>query len=192
MKKKQIIVAITGASGAIYAKRILEKLEVLSNQVANCAVVFSSNAREIWKYELGSDPKTLSGNFTIYEKSNFYAPFASGSAGYDAMIIIPCSMGTLGRIASGVSDDLITRAADVMLKERKKLILVVRETPYNLIHLKNMTLLTEAGAIIAPATPSFYSLPRSIDEVIDTVVDRILCLTGFDYQGYQWQANKEK
>jgi 4-hydroxy-3-polyprenylbenzoate decarboxylase len=103
------------------------------------------------------------------------------------MVIIPCSMGTLGRIASGVSDDLITRAADVILKERKKLILVVRENPYNLIHLRNMTLLTEAGAIVAPATPSFYSLPQTIDDVVDTVVNRILDLAGFEHQGYRWQ-----
>ena len=184
----KIIIAITGASGSIYARRILEKLQVLQDQFETCGIVFSSNAREIWKYELGSTPDEAFGNFTIYEKRDFYAPFASGSAGYDAMIIIPCSMGTLGRIASGVSDDLITRAADVILKERKKLILVVRENPYNLIHLRNMTLLTEAGAIVAPATPSFYSLPQSIDDVVDTVIDRILDLAGFENLGNRWQG----
>ncbi len=184
--KKKIIIAITGASGSIYAKRILEKLQVLQDQIESCGIVFSSNAREIWKYELGSIPQEFSQTFTVYEKGDFYAPFASGSAGYDTMIIIPCSMGTLGRIASGVSDDLITRAADIILKERKKLILVVRETPYNLVHLRNMTLLTEAGAIIAPATPSFYSLPQTIDDVVDTVIDRILDLAGFENKGYRW------
>ena len=185
--QKKIIIAITGASGSIYAKRMLEKLQVLHDQIETCGIVFSSNAREIWKYELGSIPDEFPGNFTVYEKGDFYAPFASGSAGYDTMVIIPCSMGTLGRIASGASEDLITRAADVMLKERKKLILVVRETPYNLIHLRNMTFLTEAGAVIAPATPSFYSLPQTIDAVVDTVIDRVIDLAGFENKGYRWQ-----
>ena len=189
---KKIIIAVTGASGAIYAKRLLDKLRSLDDQIKNCDLVFSSTAREIWKYELGTTPDELNGNFTIYEKGDFYAPFASGSAGYDTMIIIPCSMGTLGRIASGVSDDLITRAADVILKERKKLILVIRENPYNLIHLKNMTLLTEAGAVIAPATPSFYSLPQTVDDLVDTVVNRIIDLAGFDSDGFRWQEEKEK
>jgi 4-hydroxy-3-polyprenylbenzoate decarboxylase len=190
LMKRKIIIAITGASGSIYAKRLLEKLEIINAQFDACDLVFSSTAKEIWKYELGTTPDELSGRFTIYEKNNFYAPFASGSAGYDTMIIIPCSMGTLGRIASGVSDDLITRAADVMLKEREKLILVIRETPYNLIHLKNMTSLTEAGAIILPATPSFYSLPQTIDDLVDTVVNRVLDLAGFENDGFKWQADK--
>ncbi len=185
---KKIIIAVTGASGSIYAKRCIEKLAALNNQIDNCSVVFSGNAKEIWKYELGTTPENLDGKFMIYEKNDFHAPFASGSAGYDVMIIIPCSMGTLGRIASGVSDDLITRAADVMLKERKKLILVVRENPYNLIHLKNMSLLTEAGAVIAPATPSFYSLPQTIDDLADTVIYRVLDLAGFENDGYKWKG----
>jgi 4-hydroxy-3-polyprenylbenzoate decarboxylase len=184
---KKIIIAVTGASGSIYAKRLMEKLHNLDSQIKTIDLVFSSTAREIWKYELGTAPDNLKGNFTIYEKNDFYAPFASGSAGYDTMIIIPCSMGTMGRIASGVSDDLITRAADVMLKERKKLILVIRENPYNLIHLKNMTLLTEAGAVISPATPSFYSLPQTIDDLTDTVVNRVLDLAGFENAGFRWQ-----
>ena len=185
---RKVIIAVTGASGAIYAKRLLEKLGLLHPQMEACGVVFSSNAREIWKYELGDAPGDLDGHFTVYGKNDFYAPFASGSAGYDTMIIIPCSMGTLGRIASGVSDDLITRAADVMLKERKKLILVIRENPYNLIHLRNMTLLTEAGAMIAPATPSFYSLPQTIDELVDTIVNRVLDFAGFENDGYRWKG----
>lgn len=187
---KKIIIAITGASGPIYARRLLEKLHSINNQLDACDLVFSSTAREIWKYELGTSPDELAGLFTIYDKNDFYAPFASGSAGYDAMIIIPCSMGTMGRIASGVSDDLITRAADVMLKERKRLILVIRENPYNLIHLKNMTLLTEAGAVISPATPSFYSLPRTIEDLVDTVVNRLLDLAGFENNGFRWQGEK--
>lgn len=189
---KKVIVAITGASGSIYAKRLLDKLQSIQDQIETCDIVFSSTAKEIWKYELGTTPDDLGGNYKVYEKNDFYAPFASGSAGYDTMIIIPCSMGTLGRIASGVSDDLITRAADVMLKERKKLILIVRENPYNLIHLKNMTLLTEAGAIISPATPSFYSLPKTIDDLVDTVVNRILDLAGFENNGFRWQGKGEK
>ena len=184
---KKIIIAITGASGSIYAKRLLEKILKINNQIDTCDIVFSSTAREIWKYELGISPDNLAGTFKIYEKNDFYAPFASGSAGYDTMIVIPCSMGTMGRIASGVSDDLITRAADVILKERKKLILVIRENPYNLIHLKNMTLLTEAGAIISPATPSFYSLPKTIEDVVDTVVNRVLDIAGFENSGFRWQ-----
>lgn len=187
---KKVIVAVTGASGSIYAKRLLDKLQSVQNQIETCDIVFSSTAKEIWKYELGTTAGDFGGNYTVYEKNDFYAPFASGSAGYDTMIIIPCSMGTLGRIASGVSDDLITRAADVMLKERKKLMLIVRETPYNLIHLKNMTSLTEAGAIIMPATPSFYSLPQTIEELVDTIVNRILDLAGFKNDGFKWQTGE--
>ena len=190
LMNRKIIIAVTGASGSIYAKRLLEKLEIINTQFDACDLVFSSTAKEIWKYELVTTPDKLSRRFTIYEKNNFHAPFASGSAGYDTMIIIPCSMGTLGRIASGVSDDLITRAADVMLKERKKLMLIVRETPYNLIHLKNMTSLTEAGAIIMPATPSFYSLPQTIEELVDTLVNRILDLAGFKNDGFKWQTGE--
>ena len=192
MMGKKIIIAVTGASGSVYAKRLFEQLQKLDNQIDKCDVVFSSNAREIWKYELGTSSEEWTGNFTIYEKNDFYAPFASGSAGYDLMIIIPCSMGTLGRIASGVSDDLISRAADVMLKERKTLILVIRENPYNLIHLKNMTLLTEAGAVISPATPSFYSLPQTIEDLVDTVVYRVLDLAGFRNNGFRWGEDNRR
>lgn len=187
---KKIIVAITGASGAIYAKRLLLKLQTLHDQFEECGIVFTANALDIWKYELGKVPDVSDWTCKVWDEKDFYAPFASGSAGYDTMIIIPCSMGTLGRIASGVSDNLITRAADVMLKERKRLILVTRENPFNLIHLKNMTLLTEAGAIIAAAAPSFYSLPVTIDDAVDTVVNRVLDLAGFDNDGFKWQERK--
>jgi len=188
---KKIIVGITGASGAIYAKRLLLKLQTINYQFEECSVVFTSNALDIWKYELGKLPEVMDLPFKIWDEDDFYAPFASGSAGYEKMIVIPCSMGTLGRIASGVSDNLITRAADVMLKERKRLILVTRENPFNLIHLKNMTLLTEAGAIIATAAPSFYSLPVTIEEAVDTVVNRVLDLAGFNNDGFKWQEKKE-
>ena len=183
---KKIVVAITGASGSIYAKRFLEKLKSASSQIENCSVVFSKNARDIWAFELKEHLDANSLPFKVFEPNDFYAPFASGSAGYDTMVIIPCSMGTLGRIAAGVSDDLITRAADVILKERGKLIVVPRETPYNLIHLRNMVILTEAGAIVMPATPSFYSLPANMDELVDTVVHRVLDLVGIANDGFKW------
>lgn len=188
---KKIIIAVTGASGSIYAKRLLDKLKQYEEQIEACGVIFSGNALDIWEYELGQRPGVDDIAFKLYQKNDFYAPFASGSAGYDTMIIIPCSMGTLGRIASGVSDDLITRAADVILKERQRLILVPRENPYSLIHLKNMTMLTEAGAIIAPATPSFYSLPATVDALVDTVVNRILDLAEIKNDGFQWQKIAE-
>ena len=132
---RKIVVAITGASGSIYASILLEKLLKLSDQWETVSVVMTKNARQVWQTELGNK-RYEDLPFDIYEKDNFEAPFASGSAKYDTMIIIPCSMGTLGRIAGGISDSLITRSADVILKERRKLICVVRDTPYNLIHIK--------------------------------------------------------
>ncbi|HEV7230299.1 MAG TPA: UbiX family flavin prenyltransferase [Bacteroidia bacterium] len=184
-KKQKIVVAVTGASGAIYAKVLLEKLQALNKQVETVGVVMSDNAKDVWKFELG-DQSFEKIPFTNYNKSDFFAPFASGSAGYSAMIVCPCSMGTLARIASGISNDLTTRAADVMLKERRKLILVVRETPLNLIHINNMKAVTEAGGVICPASPSFYSLPKSMEELAATVVDRALNLAGLDAGAYQW------
>ena len=186
---KKIVVAISGASGAIYAQKLLQKLEGLKEQIDEVAVVFSNNASEIWKYELKSPHQptnTAQSLLKEYSNTNLYAPFASGSAKFDTMIICPASMGMLGRIAHGVSDDLITRAADVMLKERRKLIFVPRETPYSLVHINNMKLLTEAGAIICPATPSFYSKPETIDDLVLTVVDRVLDLAGFDITTDRW------
>ena len=158
---RKIIVAITGASGSIYALRLLEKLTSLKTPPSEIAVVFSDNAREIWKYETGKQ-FVAKAPAKVYNNDDFYVPFASGSSDFDTMIICPASMGILGRIANGTSDDLIARAADVMLKERRKLILVPRETPYNLIHIRNMETLTLAGAIICPATPSFYSKPKRL------------------------------
>lgn len=184
-KNRKIVVAITGASGSIYARILLEKLKTIKDQLDEVGVVFSSNARDIWKYELGEDPELVF-PFHVYEKDDFYAPFASGSARFDTMIICPCSMGTLGRIAHGISDDLITRAADVMIKEKRRLVLVPRETPYSLVHLENMKLLTLSGASICPATPSFYSKPQNIEELAATVVERVLSLAGFDVDGFEW------
>ncbi len=189
--KRKIVVAVTGASGAIYAKILLEKLLEIKDQLAEVAVVFSSNAKDIWKFELNEDFSPES-PFRVYEKNDFYAPFASGSSKVDTMIVCPCSMGTLGRIAHGVSDDLITRAADVILKERRKLIVVPRETPYSLIHIENMKLITLAGGVICPATPSFYSKPNSIEELAETVVERVLNLAGFVVDSYQWGNNIKK
>ncbi len=181
-----IAVAVTGASGSIYAKVLLEKLGQLKDQVQEVGIVWSGNAFTVWEHELG-DKEYEQIKFKAYAKDDFMAPFASGSSSYEALIICPCSMGTIGRIASGISNDLITRAADVMLKERRKLICVVRETPYNLIHLKNMTAVTEAGGIICPATPSFYSKPQSLEEAVDTVIQRVLQLSGIKIAGYRWQ-----
>ncbi|MCC6252750.1 MAG: UbiX family flavin prenyltransferase [Bacteroidia bacterium] len=184
-KSNKIVVAVTGASGAIYAQVLLQKLVLLQDQIQHIGVVMSHNAKEVWQYELGNnDFEKLP--FTLYRKDDFYAPFASGSAGYNMMIVCPCSMGTLARIASGVSNDLTTRAADVMLKERKKLILVVRDTPYSLIHINNMKTITEAGGIICPASPSFYSRPKSFEELASTVVDRVLELSGLNISTYRW------
>ena len=185
----KIIIGITGASGVIYAEILLQKLQELQAQVSNVAVVFSSSAELVWKYERGNAPELY--NFTRFENSDLAAPCASGSAGYDAMVICPCSMGTLGRISHGISDTLITRSADVLLKERKKLILVVRETPYNLIHIKNMELLTHAGGIICPASPSFYSQPQTIEEACETVIFRVLSLLGIEHSGYMWGENEQ-
>ena len=186
--KKKIVVAITGASGSIYAKLLLQKLGQLSGQIAEIAIVMSDNAKEVWKFELDNeDYNNLP--YKIYPKTDFMAPFASGSAKFDTMVIVPCSMGTLGRIASGISDDLISRAADVILKERRKLILVARDTPFNLIHIRNMQSITEAGGIICPAIPSYYSKPQTIEELAMTVVNRVIDLIGLENDSFRWSNN---
>jgi 4-hydroxy-3-polyprenylbenzoate decarboxylase len=186
--KKKIVVAITGASGAIYAKLLLEKLQQLNTQIAEVGVIMSDNAKQVWEFEL--DNRDYAGYpFKFYAKNDFMAPFASGSARFDTMVIVPCSMGTLGRIASGTSDDLICRAADVILKERRKLILVARDTPLNLVHIRNMQTVTEAGGIICPAIPSFYSKPKTIEELALTVVNRVIDLIGLENESYQWGGN---
>jgi flavin prenyltransferase len=182
---QKIVVAITGASGSIYAKLLLTKLQELGPLVNELSVVMTENAREVWKTELGNeDYLDLKARF--FENKDFHAPFASGSGQYNTMIIIPCSMGTIGRIAGGISNDLVTRAADVILKEKRKLICVARETPYSLIHLRNMETITLAGGIICPATPSFYSRPATIEAVAATVVDRVLDLAGLPGKSFRW------
>jgi 4-hydroxy-3-polyprenylbenzoate decarboxylase len=185
MKKKKIIVAITGASGSIYAKVLFDNLLKLNDQIEKVGVVMSDNAKEVWRFELGNTAYDEY-PFDFYQKMDFNAPFASGSAKFDTMVIIPCSMGTLGRIAHGISNDLISRAADVILKERRKLIAVVRDTPFSLIHINNMKTVTEAGGIICPANPSFYSIPKSLEDVAQTVVSRVIDLAGLEQDTYRW------
>lgn len=182
---KKIVVAITGASGSIYARQLLEKLLLAKEQWQELAVVMTENAKQVWKTELGNED-FLQLPVKYYSQQDFSAPFASGSGQFNTMLIIPCSMGTLGRIATGISNDLITRAADVVLKERRKLICVVRDTPYNLVHIRNMETVTLAGGIICPASPSFYSNPATIEEAAATVVDRVLDLAGIDIKTYRW------
>ena len=181
----KIVVAITGASGSLYAKLLLERLLILEDQWDDLSVVMSNNAKDVWQTEIGNTDY-LDYPVNYYEKNDFMAPFASGSANYNLMVVIPCSMGTMGRIANGISDDLVSRAADVILKERRKLILVVRDMPYNLIHIRNMESITLGGGIICPATPSFYSKPKTIEDVVGTVVDRVIDLMGLEHKSYRW------
>lgn len=179
----RVMVAISGASGMVYARRMLE---VLPRAYETIYLTASDNALAIMQQELnvrdlpGLTAQSLipDSKFQILSSSDLFAPPASGSHEYDGLVVIPCSMGLVGRIASGVSDDLVTRAADVCLKERRKLVLVVRETPLSLVHLRNMTALAEAGATILPASPAFYNAPQSIDDLVDLVVDRALRALG--------------
>lgn len=183
--QNKIAIAITGASGSLYAKLLIEKLLALQGQWQELSIVMSSNAKEVWQTELGNDDYK---NYPVryFEKNDFSAPFASGSSKYNILFIVPCSMGMLGRIAAGTSDDLISRAADVMLKERRKLILVVRDTPYNLIHIRNMETITLAGGIICPASPSFYSKPATIEALAGTVVSRLIDIAGLQHDSFRW------
>jgi 4-hydroxy-3-polyprenylbenzoate decarboxylase len=185
VNKQKIAIAITGASGSIYAQVLLNKIEKLKDQFEEVALVMSDNAKDVWLHELGNNDYEKF-NFKLYGKNDFMSPIASGSARFQTLIICPCSMGTLARIAAGISNDLITRAADVMLKERRKLILVTRDTPLSLIHINNMKTVTEAGGIICPASPSFYSQPRTLEEVAATVVDRVIDLAGITQESYRW------
>lgn len=182
---QKIVIAVTGASGSIYAKVLFDRLVELKDQWSEVGVVMSDNAKMVWEYELENrDYENYP--FHFFAKNDFMAPFASGSGQFGTMIVAPCSMGTLGRIASGISDDLVTRAADVVLKETRKLILMVRDTPYNLIHIRNMETVTLAGGIICPATPSFYSKPRNFEALAATVVDRVLDLAELELKSYRW------
>ncbi len=184
--KRKIAIAITGASGSIYAKRLLSFLASLDN--LEIGLVLSKNAKDVWNLEIG-EPFHAPESVKVFEFNDYFAPFASGSSKYEALVIVPCSMGTVGRIAHGLSDDLITRAADVMLKEKRKLICVIRDTPLNLIHLKNLTFISEAGGMILPAAPSFYSKPTTIEELVDTVVHRIIDHLNLQIQTFRWGEN---
>ncbi len=182
---RKIVIGVGGSSGAIYAKVLFDRLQQLGDQLADVGVVMSDNARYNWELEIGGDGYQHY-PFHFYGKRDFRAPFASGSARYDTLIVCPCSMGLMGRIAAGISNDLLTRAADVILKERRRLILVPRDTPYSLLHIDNMKRITEAGGIICPACPSFYSRPQTFEDLAATVVDRVLDLAGFEVPTYRW------
>src|SRR6266550_521006 len=186
----KLVIAATGASGAIYLQRLLEKIDCTAHEVH---LVMSAYAREVAKQEL--DSFKIPAEVSHHSESDMNVPFVSGSARFEAMVIVPCPMATLGRIASGSSDSVLLRAADVFLKERRKLILVPRETPWNLIHARNVVTLLETGAIVLPAIPSFYSRPSSVTAVVDTVVWRILDQIGLPSTGaYRWgeQAGSAK
>ena len=182
--KRKIVVGITGASGAPYAKRMLEYLDerVRTRDDLEIAVCLSSTAAEVWALECGGDIREeIGARFPLWGMRDYKAPFASGSAGWHAMAIVPCSMGTVARIAHGISDTLLTRAADVMIKERRTLVVVPREMPLSIIHLENLTALAKAGAIIQPAMPSFYGKTKTLEQAIDTVVGRTLDQLGLEH-----------
>ncbi len=196
----KIIVAVTGASGTIYARQLVELL-LKTDSICEVALIFSDNGKAVARYE-GEFFRDTEKDFRIdfqsdhrikvFENSDMFSGPASGSSDYDAMVIIPCSMGTAGRIAGGVSQDLISRAADVMLKERRRLIMVVRETPLHSIHLRNMTALSDCGAVILPASPSFYSRPADIEQLCMTVTERIITLLGIEIERYKWGENPNR
>lgn len=178
---KNVVLAVTGASGACYARRFLERAAALEGVALH--LLLTDTAREIWRHELGCEAPfagtaTLPAGVTLLDDHRFDAPFCSGSAAADVVVVLPCSMGMLGRIAAGTADDAVARIADVQLKERRPLILVPRETPLSLIHLRNMTALTEAGAVIAPAAPGFYNRPADLAVLVDGFVGRLLHLAG--------------
>jgi 4-hydroxy-3-polyprenylbenzoate decarboxylase len=176
--RKKIVVGITGASGAPYARRLVALLDRRDD--VELGVCVSRNARDVWALECGGDLGESLGA-SVWGVRDYKAPFASGSAGWHAMAVVPCSMGTAARIAHGISDTLLTRAADVMMKERRTLVVVPRETPLGLVHLENLTLLARAGAVVLPAMPSFYGKPATLDDAIDTVVGRILDHLGLEH-----------
>ncbi len=183
----KLVVAATGASGAIYLQRLLAQIDCAAHEVH---LVLSAFAKQVIAEEIGE--LTVPAGVHQHGDKSMNVPFASGSTHFDAMIVCPCSMGTLGRIAAGTSDSALLRAADVFLKERRKLILVPRETPWNLIHARNVVTLIEAGATVMPASPGFYSRPQTIAEVADTVVARVLDQIGLPVpNAFRWAENAE-
>ena len=188
MTMKKILVAVTGASGAIYARQTVELLTRVG-ELEEIGVVVSRHGREVMAYEgvaLPDDPR-----IRRFADDDLFAPPASGSADYEAMIVVPCSMGSAGRMAAGVSSGLIGRAADVMFKERRPLVLVVRETPLSTIHLRNLTLLSECGAVVLPAAPAFYARPQDVEALCATVSQRILRVLGLPVEGYRWGEERQ-
>jgi 4-hydroxy-3-polyprenylbenzoate decarboxylase len=183
----KLVIAATGASGSIYLQRLLEQIDCAAHEVH---LVMSAHAEQVASQEL--DKLTVPSGVARHSENDLHVPFVSGSARFDAMVILPCSMATIGRIASGSSDTALLRAADVFLKERRKLILVPRETPWNLVHARNIVTLLEAGAIVLPAIPSFYSRPKSIVDLVDTVVWRVLDQIGLpSARAYRWPKKSE-
>ncbi len=182
---KRIIVAVTGASGARYARLMVEAL-VASEEVSEVAVIFSDVAHAVAAHE-GEVVLVESEKVRVFDVNDLFAPPASGSSDYDGMVVIPCSMGTVGRIASGVSSDLILRAADVMIKERSRLVVVPREAPLSTLHLRNLTTLSECGVVVIPACPSFYSHPQNLDEACTTVVERAMKHLGIRGERFRWK-----
>jgi flavin prenyltransferase len=189
-KKKKIIVAVTGASGSVYAEILLNRLLQMQDEIEECALIFSANGRSVWEFELGYSPLYDASHIRIVDVDNMFDAAASGSAGYDSMIVLPCSMATLAKIAGGIADNLISRAADVMLKEKRPLILVPREAPYNAIHLQNMLTLDRAGAFIMPASPFFYHKPLSINELLSPFIERILDQAGVSANVNRWTGER--
>lgn len=191
---KKLVIAATGASGSIYLQRLLVHLYQIEDQELEIHFVTSTYAKQVIQEELGKlefptpkNPQAV--KLFHYDDKSMHVPFASGSQFFDAMLIMPCSMGTLARIAAGTSDNSILRAADVFLKEKRKLILVPRETPWSLIHARNVVTVLEAGATVLPANPSFYHRPQTLNEVVDTVVHRVLDHIGLPIVGIQrWQS----
>ena len=185
----RILVAITGASGAIYARQTLQLL-IANAAVEHIGLILSDHAEDVIRAEGECLP--YDSRITRFSNDDMWSSAASGSARWDAMIIVPASMGTVGRIAAGISRTLIERAADVMLKERRRLVMVVRETPYSLIHLRNMTTLTEAGAIIIPASPSFYFRPANIEELCLSITTRAIEMLGLEVEHKHWGDNSHE
>ena len=184
----KLVIAATGASGTIYLQRLLEQIDCAAHEIH---LVMSGHAKQVAKQEL--DHFKIPASVSQHAENDLNVPFVSGSARFEVMVIVPCSMATLGRIASGSSDSALLRAADVFLKERRRLILVPRETPWNLIHARNVVTLLEAGAIVLPAIPSFYSRPDSVTAIVDTVVWRILDQIGLpNPSAYRWGDEKAK
>jgi 4-hydroxy-3-polyprenylbenzoate decarboxylase len=191
MSKRKIVIGITGASGAPYAKRLLSHLA--DRDDVEVGVCLSATAAEVWQLECGGDIREeIGARFPVWGMRDYKAPFASGSAGWNAMAIVPCSMGTCARVAHGISDTLLTRAADVMIKEKRTLVVVPRETPLSVIHLENLTSLARSGATILPAMPSFYAQPASIEQLLDTVVGRVLDHLGLEHELLRRWGQKER